>query len=240
MIASVIKDFVDPREPIGRSDRNDVSVYDEIRNAIISGGLSPGTPLVEAMLAKQFGISRSPIREALVRLSHEGLLERQGRAMTVRVLRAEDVLELYEVRIPLERAAAQAAAARRTDLDLGRLREISEEMDGLDPEQTDRRPQLAHAFHFVIWQATHNAILAETLDQIHVRVMGLSSTTLHYPERWAVFSAECTGILEAIGDRDSDRAGDLTERQMINARDYRVKLYSATPGKLPDRYPAGR
>lgn len=224
----------------GRETGDDGSIYEIIRNAIIAGELAPGTPLVEGALAKQHGVSRSPIREAMVRLRHEGLLERRGRAMTVRVLRAEDVLELYEVRIALEVTAARAAAERRTELDLGRLREISEAMDGLGEEEIERRPVLAHAFHFVIWQATHNAILAETLDQIHLRVMGLSSTTLHYPERWAVFTEECRGIVEAIARRDAVRAGELAEQQMVNARDYRVKLYSAMPGGLPDRYRAGR
>ncbi len=240
MSTLVIKELVEPGERIGTSDRDSVPVYEEIRNAIISGDLAPGTPLVEAGLAKQFGISRSPIREALVRLSYEGLLERQGRAMTVRVLRAEDVLELYEVRIPLERAAARAAAERRTDLDLGRLAAITEEIDALDLDQIDQRSRLAHAFHFVIWQATHNAILAETLEHIHVRVMGLSSTTLHSAERWRVFLEECHTIFAAIRDRDVELAGDTAERQMVNAREARVKIYSANPGKLPDRYPVGR
>jgi DNA-binding GntR family transcriptional regulator len=182
---------------------------------------------VEGTLAKSFGVSRTPIREALSQLAYEGLLERHDRAMRVRVLKAEDVLEIYEVRIALERAAARAAADRRTDLDLGRLSRKVEEMQALDPDDTDQRPKLAHAFHFALWQASHNPTLVETLEGVHLRVMGLSSTTLHYPQRWKVFADECVELLDAIRDRDVTRAGEVAELQMTNARDFRVKLYSS-------------
>jgi DNA-binding GntR family transcriptional regulator len=216
------------------------SVYDELRAQIVDGVLSPGTPLVEGPLAKSFGVSRTPIREALSQLTYEGLLERHDRAMRVRVLKAEDVLEIYEVRIALERAAARAAAERRTELDLGGLGHLVDEMLALDEDATERRPKLAHAFHFAIWRAGHNATLVATLENVHLRVMGLSSTTLHYPQRWKVFTDECAELLDAIRQRDITRAGDVAERQMVNARDFRVKLYSSDPGRLPDRHPPGR
>lgn len=216
------------------------SVYDELRSRIITGALSPGTPLVEGALSKEFGVSRSPVREALGQLAYEGLLERHERALRVRVLRAEDVLELYEVRIALERAAARAAAERRTDLDLGRMKRTVDTMRELDDDRTGERPRLAHALHFGIWQASHNATLVETLENVHVRVMGLSSTTLHYPQRWQVFLDESVALLEAIRQRDVARAGDVAEMQMTNARDFRVELYSANPDELPARLPAGR
>jgi DNA-binding GntR family transcriptional regulator len=215
-------------------------VYDVLRSQIIDGTLSPGTNLVEGTLASQFNVSRSPIREAIGRLTHEGLLERHGRAMRVRVLKAEDILEIYEVRIALERAAARAAAERRTELDLGRLSTLMAEMKALDPEATDRRAKLAHAFHFELWRASHNDMLQTTLESVHVQVLGLSSTTLHYPERWSVFVAECEEIVDAVRNRDIDTAGSVAERQMTNARDFRIQLYSSNPGALPARHPLGR
>jgi DNA-binding FadR family transcriptional regulator len=119
-------------EPAGVGTR---SVYDELRAQIVDGIITPGTHLVEGALAKSFGVSRTPIREALSQLAYEGLLERYDRAMRVRVLRAEDVLEIYEVRIVLERAAACAAAERRTDLDLGRLSRTLAEMQALGADE---------------------------------------------------------------------------------------------------------
>lgn len=215
-------------------------IYDALRAQIIGGTLIPGTVLVEGTLATSFGVSRSPVREAIGQLTYEGLLERHGRTIRVRVLKAEDILEIYEVRIALERAAARAAAERRTELDLGRLSTLVNEMRELDEHDTDRRPKLAHAFHFELWRASHNSTLEATLESVHVRVLGLSSTTLHYPERWAVFLDECEQILEAVRERNVETAGIVADRQMTNARDYRVQLYSSNPGSLPDRHPLGR
>ncbi len=227
-------DVTSPRPQNDDGSPDGRSVYEALRARIVDGELSPGTRLVEGPLAKSFGLSRSPIREALGRLTYEGLLERHERAMRVRVLKPEDVLELYEVRIALERTAARAAAVRRTDLDLGRLGGTLDEMRALKVKDKERRPKLAHGFHFVLWRASHNTILTEALESVHLRVTSLSSTTLHYPERWKVFSEECVGLFGAIRDQDVDRAGNIAEQQMTNARDFRVKLYSSTP-ELLDR-----
>lgn len=205
------------------------SVYDELRSRIVSGALQPGEPLVEGVLAKEFGVSRSPVREALGQLAYEGLLERHDRALRVRVLRPQDVLDLYEVRIALERAAARAAAERRTDLDLRRLTGTVEAMRDLDDQAVDQRPGLAHALHFDIWQASHNPTLIDTLQSVHIRVMALSTTTLHHARRWARFRGESDDIVAAIADRDVQRAGEVAETQMTGARDFRIELYSARP-----------
>ncbi|MCU1480458.1 MAG: hypothetical protein JWQ19_1244 [Subtercola sp.] len=224
-----------------RSDNNSAegTLYDRLRAQIIGGIITPGTQLVEGVLATEYGVSRSPVREALSKLTYDGLLERHGRAMRVRVLKAEDVLELYEVRIALERAAARAAAERRSELDLGRMTMLLQEMLNLPEGESERRPKLAHAFHFEIWRASHNATLEATLEAVHLQVLGLSSTTLHHEERWKVFVEESSEILDAVRLRDSVRAGDSAEKQMISARDFRVQLYSMSPDSLPDRHPLG-
>ena len=213
------------------------SVYDRVHAKIVNGELAPGTLLVEGAIAKEYGVSRTPVREALGRLGHEGLLERHDRALRVRVLKPEDVLEIYEVRIALESAAARASALRRTDLDLARLRRTVEAMRDLGPDDTEARPRLAHAFHFAIWGASHNTALQETLENVHRRVLGLASTTLHYPSRWETFLAECVEILDAIEAQEVDRAGQVAAQQMANARDFRVQLYSAAE-QTPDGLPA--
>ncbi len=209
--------------------KNDqVSIYDHLHAQIVDRKLAPGSALVEGVLATEYSVSRTPVREALSRLIHEGLVERHDRGLHVRVLRPEDVLEVYEVRIALESAAARAAADRRTDLDLGRLRNAVELMQQLADDKTDERASLGHSFHFVLWEASHNQVLIETLRSVHRRVLGLASTTLHYPERWAVFVDEAEQIFDAIAKQDSTRAGEVAATQMTNARDFRIRLYSST------------
>ena len=203
------------------------SIYRDLKVKIIGGTILPGTALVEGSLATEYQVSRSPIREALSRLTFEGLVERHDRALRVRVLRPEEVLELYEVRIALEAAAARAAAQRRTDLDLARLQRTVEAMRALGPKDTEQRAKMAHATHFVIWAASHNKALIDTLEGVHQLVMGLASTTLHYEDRWKTFLGECEELLDAIRAQEVDVAGEIAARQMTNARDFRVRLYSA-------------
>jgi DNA-binding GntR family transcriptional regulator len=202
-------------------------IYDDLHSRIIRGALPPGTPLVENTLANDYGVSRSPVREALTRLTYEGLVERHDRGQRVRVLRPEDVLDLYEVRIGLEATAARAAARRRSYLDLARLRNRVEAMQNLESEDGAQRAHLAHGLHFAIWTASHNQALIDTLTNVQQLVTALSSTTLHYPERWQSFVQECVAIVDAISNQDADRAGEVANAQMTHARDFRVRLFSA-------------
>jgi len=216
-----------PVTPTRSASTSPRTVYDEIRRQIVDGELPPGTQLVEGTIAKTFGVSRTPVREALTQLAYDGLIERHDRVLRVRVLRPEDVLELYEVRIALERAAARAAAERRTELDTRGLQRVVEQMRALADGVVEDRPRLAHQFHFTLWKASHNPAMIEALESVHLRVVSLSSTTLHYPERWEVFREECGAIAQAIADRDVDQAGIVAEQQMTNARDFRLQLYSS-------------
>jgi DNA-binding GntR family transcriptional regulator len=213
---------------------NGRKVYDELHRRIIDGEMGPGTRLVEADLAKFFGVSRTPVREALNRLAHEGLLERHDRAMRVRILGAEDVMQLFEVRIALERAAGRGAAERRTDLDLRALHQATEAMLQLPDEQIAARSKLAHGFHFALWAATHNPVLIETLRTVHLRVIGLARTTLYDPTRWEALRGECVNLVDAVEDRDVEAAGRISELQMINSRDFRLDLYTENGGRAPE------
>ena len=203
------------------------TVYTELRTRILRGALTPGMPLVEGAVAREFGVSRSPVREALGHLVSEGLLERRDRALQVAVLQAEDILDLFEVRIALERAAGLAAAERRTELDLARLDRSVEEMRRLRPDESARRAGPAYEFHVAVWLAAHNRTLAETLEGVRVRVAALAPTTLHHDDRWEEFLDGCEEIVEAVRRRDVQAAGDLAEAHMVRARDFRLRLLTA-------------
>ena len=101
------------------------SVYEAIREAILSGRFPPEHMLGENALATEFGVSRTPVREALHRLEIEQLVERVPRGVRVRASSPEEILDIYEVRITLEAAAAKQAALRSTELDRMRLRAAS-------------------------------------------------------------------------------------------------------------------
>jgi GntR family transcriptional regulator, rspAB operon transcriptional repressor len=95
---------------IERPESVSAQTYEGIRHMIISCQLSPGTPVIEADLARQFGISRSPLREAVRRLEEEGFVEViEGRARLVATITPGKVLQLYELRCVLEKFAADRA-----------------------------------------------------------------------------------------------------------------------------------
>jgi len=95
------------------------TVTARLRSEILSGELPPGAPLAEIPTAERLGVSRVPVREAMLVLDQEGLLEfgPRGRAR-VRSLSPGDHVEIYHARLPLEKAAARLAAERRTEDDL--------------------------------------------------------------------------------------------------------------------------
>ncbi|WP_156752533.1 GntR family transcriptional regulator, partial [Mycobacterium sp. ACS1612] len=108
------------------------SVYEEFRDAILTGRFAAGQVLSENALATEFGKSRTPVREALHRLEIEGLVERVPRGVRVRASSPEEILDIYEVRITLEGAAAKAAPERATEFDRMQLRSAQQAMVDVD------------------------------------------------------------------------------------------------------------
>jgi len=113
-------DLLVPEAALGRSDQTSRQ-YLRLRADILAGKFPQGAPLHETQLCESYGASRTPIREALNWLAHDGLLERAARGFRVRSGTPEDVIEIYAARVALESEAAGAAALRHSDLDLARL-----------------------------------------------------------------------------------------------------------------------
>lgn len=201
------------------------SVYEQIREAILSGHYPPGHMLGENAVAAEFGISRTPVREALHRLEIEQLVERVARGVRVRASSPEEILDIYEVRITLEASAAKLAALRSTELDRMRLRAAQDAMKraGDDPVA---RAQSNRSFHEAIWQASHSPTLDDLLRRLNVHLIRYPSTTLTWGDRWVEVLAEHEELLDAIGARDADRAQQLAERHMAGAREVRLHMYA--------------
>jgi DNA-binding GntR family transcriptional regulator len=139
--------------------------YTRIREAILSGGYEPGTVLHQSMLAKTIGISTTPLREAMRRLSTEGLVELEGhRDARVSTLTAEEARDLLEVRRSLDPLAASLAAERRTRDDIGRMRETLKSVKPL-PSSPSVHDLVTHrAFHTAVYESSHNELLVSSLN----------------------------------------------------------------------------
>lgn len=201
------------------------SVYDAIRDAIVAGRIKPGETLSENRLAAEFGTSRTPIREALHRLEIEALVERLPRGVQVRETSPEEIIDIYDVRITLEGAAARAAAERATELDRRRLRAAQATMAaaGAAPRE---RAVANRQFHEAIWAASHSPTLIDLLHRLNVHLVRYPTTTLEGDERWSAVLEEHEELLDAIDARDALRAREIAERHMQGAREVRMRMYA--------------
>ncbi len=206
------------------------SVYEELRENIVNGRYEAGAPLVETALATEFSVSRTPIREALRRLEQDGLVERGSRGMHVRSRSPEEILEIYEVRITLEVAAARAAAERRTALDLARLEQIHQAMLTASTDDSERLATTNRRFHEIVWSMSHNATLIDLLDRLHAHLIRYRETTLTFADRWQTVLDEHAELIEAIKEGDGDKAAAIAESHMVGARNVRLAMYADVDG----------
>lgn len=186
---------------------NQTDAYPMILEAIDIGVFKPGDRLVESELAERFGMSRTPIREALQRLETQSLLARDGRSLIVASLDHNQMAELYVVRRELEALAARLAARHATDEEVRILRDMVE----ADNKLVDDPPALARAnrrFHTQIHLASHNRYLVQQLDLVHRTMALMATTSLAADGRTTIAQNEHDAIVCAIEAGNEDAAGD--------------------------------
>lgn len=200
--------------------------YKLLREAIIAGEFAPGDPLREAQLAKRCGVSRTPVREALRRLEHDGLLCWQGSVLTVKRRGPEEILDIYTTRIVLEGTAAALAAERRTEHDIRELQWALQRAAAAAPGDVAAMVDANTAFAHRIWQASRNESLIDLLERLRLHVGRYPATTLVVPGRWAESQANHRALVEAIAGRDAAAARASAERHFTQAREIRLALFA--------------
>lgn len=204
-----------------------VSPYEKIKTAIVHGELQSGQVLVETTLAEWCGVSRTPIREALRRLEHDGLVTWGERGLMVRKRTPTEIIDAYDLRTLLEATAARVAAERRTSHDVMWMRRRAELCD-TNPQTDPIDMMLANQrFHESVWTAAHNESLFDLLDRMRMHLQYGPSKTLSQPGRWDEGCRQHHAIVDAIEARDGDTAYALTEHHFRQARDLRVELLAA-------------
>jgi DNA-binding GntR family transcriptional regulator len=197
--------------------------YSLLLDAIDFGAFRPGDRLVESELADRFGVSRTPIREALQRLETQGVLARDGRSLVVASLDHDQLGELYVVRAELEGLAARLAAQHAAPEEVHVLKEMARR----DRELVARPEQLARAnrrFHHQIHLGSHNRYLIQQLEMIHRAMVLLASTSLAAEGRGAAALDEHDAIVHAIEARDGAAAESAIRAHISRAFETRLKL----------------
>mgnify|MGYP001025390769 FL=1 len=199
--------------------------YSSILEAIDVGVYRPGDRLVESDLAERFGMSRTPIREALQRLETQSLLTRDGRSLIVASLDHNQMAELYVVRTELEGLAARLAARHATEEEVKVLQDMVHD----DRALLDDPSALARAnrrFHKQIHLASHNRFLVQQLDLVHRSMALMATTSLAAQGRGEIALAEHQAIVDAITERNEDAAYKALRDHISVAFVTRLKLDS--------------
>tara|TARA_B100000780_G_scaffold128674_1_gene90221 strand:- start:2020 stop:2673 length:654 start_codon:yes stop_codon:yes gene_type:complete len=205
--------------------------YNLILEAIDTGLFKPGDRLVESDLAERFKVSRTPIREALQRLETQSLLARDGRSLIVSTLDHNQKTELYAVRTELEGLAARLAARHATIEEvrvLGDLVVSDRDLLG-DPSAlswANRR------FHKQIHLASHNRYLVQQLDLVHRSMALMATTSLAVEGRSETALDEHQAIVDAIAQRDEERAFAALRGHISEAFVTRLRLDSSSKSNL--------
>ena len=196
--------------------------YELILDAIDVGTYKPGDRLVESELAERFGVSRTPIREALQRLETQSLLARDGRSLIVASLSHDEVAQLYVVRTELEALAARLAAQHAAVEEIHVLQEMAAADQALlgDPQALSRANR---RFHTQLHLASHNRYLVQQLDLVHRSMALMATTSLAADGRGEVALQEHSDIVDAIASRDGNLAAERLRAHLSVAFEVRLK-----------------
>lgn len=208
-------------------------IYAQLRQAILTLELPPGSPMTERELESEFGASRTPVRAALLRLDTEGLVRRQGRGFIVAPLDLDEIGMLAELREAIETAAVRLAVARASDDDIAALRQLIE--DERSSSEADRVLNASSAFHAQLTQLSGNTLMAEAIGGAMARLARTrwleTQSSRSRENAWR----EHLEMIEAIEARDADRAAELagahirgtSERLVALLNDERRRLRGA-------------
>ncbi len=222
--------LVDGGPPLSRSAS--AAASEVIREAIIDGRLAPGQRLKEEELARELGMSRTPVREALLLLQSEGLVESiPRRGATVRSYAADDLDDMYQLRAVLEGYAARRAATRISRDDIARLEESCARFDRLRAEDGLRDLVKENLlFHNVILDAAGSDRLVPLVRKVIELPLVYRSFYWYSPEQKLISQHYHRQLTRAFATGDAKRAEMIMTEHVLEARDFLLAQLAADEG----------
>ena len=203
-------------------------VYDDLRAAIIGGEYAPGERLRAEALAARFGTSRTPVREALMLLEGDGLVEIEPRrGAVVRSFDPADLVDLYEVRALLEARAAGLAAARIAPADLALLEATCERVEGLTgngARTIDTLIATNEDFHRILIEAAGSPRLSAALRTVAGIPRPFKTVFWNDASARARSLAAHREIIAGLRAGSSDRAESAMRLHVLNSRDFLTEV----------------
>ena len=204
-------------------------VYGELRRRLLGGYYGPDAALVPAAVSEEFSVSRTPVREALGLLAQDGLLVATHHGFLLRRRSPEELLEIFETRALLDAGAAEAAADRRSPLDLARLDEAAARgHDASDPAAVRRT---LNAWHEAVRAAAGNGTLAALIGRLEAQIKMHAPWQVRQPSRDAFAAAldQHDAVTAAIRAGDAVAARARMLAHLAEDRDVRIRQLVARP-----------
>lgn len=192
--------------------------------AIEDGIYQPGDRLREIEVSERLALSRTPVREALRRLEAENIVEHRPRfGAVVRKLGQSEVVELYEMRLVLERTAAEMAAKHSGEAEVDTMAALNDDI-AQAKNNAARASAINQKFHRAIYLAARNRFLLDAARAMNNALLLLGPTTLADAERVSTVVRQHQQIMDAITVGDIEGAGAAAEAHLQTSLRYRLKV----------------
>jgi len=195
-------------------------VVEAIREKILSGDIKAGEPLRQAALAEELNVSRIPIREALLQLEAEGLVNFEPhKGATATLLSAAQVDEVFELRALLEAELLKYSIPHLTDADLTEAEDIIEQMESVVEEPANSSGELNYRFHNILYSKADRPQTAELADALIKN--SLRYVRMHLMLAGGKNTAQCEHkeLLQLCRDKDSTAACKFLKAHILGAKD---------------------
>ena len=222
------------------SKTKNLVVYEKLRQKIIKGTMNPGQKLVMASLAKQFGVSETPVREAIRRLESDGYVTftpHSGAVVTK--INDQELSEIYLIRISLEALATRLAVPCISPSEIAWLEKKNLEMKtAIKKNRFEKLARLNKEFHLRIYKAAPYPRLYKMISDLWDAFERWPSIFSFVPERAASAVLEHEEIIAALSSADVDRADSLVKEQKKNTlkalQSYMVQINTGSPEMLEE------
>jgi len=203
--------------PVAMKQKRSDQLREAIEEKIAMGEFPPGKRLDEAELLAEFGVSRTPLREALIQLDSQGLVEiRPRRGAVVASVSAQRLIEMFEVMGELEAMCGRLAARRITDDEQQRLLAAHNACkEASEAHSSDAYYYANEQFHFAIYAASHNVYLAEQARQLHRKLRVYRRLQLRVRDRVSSSFAEHDGVVQAILAGNGDLTAERLRKHIL-------------------------
>ncbi len=193
-------------------------VFEHLENDILSGKYQRGEILTETKLSNELGVSRTPIREALRRLSQEHIIEETGKGSVVIGINEKDLADIFMIRKSLECLAASLAAQHRTDEQLKDLREALEFQEFyLAKQDADQIKLMDNRFHETLYKLSGSTTFYDILVPLHKKIQKYRRASIESKSRAEASVEEHRKIFDAVEKGDVPLAAKFASEHVENA-----------------------